>query len=259
MKQGVVFHRQSGTDTGFHGTELSFDDGRLAFRACPVLARQRHGRPHASRDFGEGHCNRQLGTRRSHLRRLRQGRRAADLRRTAGPAETEVVRDSLTKDLAKRRSRQDHGGGGRPGLTFGERFRSHGPQGWAARRAARLSPGLDARWRSPTLCRRQGPRRRDGPQGRIRSYGPITSRPSIRRTAQSARRTWQARKAAVRRPDRRVRDHDDGGNAAAAAGVHPRTRRVRRPESAACRPRHPGGPAALPRANRATASGWPAG
>ena len=31
MKQGIVFHRQGGTDTGFHGTELSFDDGRLVF------------------------------------------------------------------------------------------------------------------------------------------------------------------------------------------------------------------------------------
>ncbi|HKB41334.1 MAG TPA: DUF1549 domain-containing protein, partial [Gemmataceae bacterium] len=31
LKQGVIFHRQSGTDTGFHGTELSFDDGQLFF------------------------------------------------------------------------------------------------------------------------------------------------------------------------------------------------------------------------------------
>jgi hypothetical protein len=30
-RQGIVFHRQSGTDTGFHGTELSFDEGRLFF------------------------------------------------------------------------------------------------------------------------------------------------------------------------------------------------------------------------------------
>src|SRR5262249_21740733 len=31
QRQGIVFHRQSGTDTGFHGTELSFDEGRLFF------------------------------------------------------------------------------------------------------------------------------------------------------------------------------------------------------------------------------------
>jgi hypothetical protein len=31
LKEGIVFHRQSGTDTGFHGTELSFDQGRLLF------------------------------------------------------------------------------------------------------------------------------------------------------------------------------------------------------------------------------------
>jgi Protein of unknown function (DUF1549)/Planctomycete cytochrome C len=31
MKEGIVFHRESGTDTGFHGAELSFDDGRLCF------------------------------------------------------------------------------------------------------------------------------------------------------------------------------------------------------------------------------------
>src|SRR5262249_38166502 len=31
LKQAVIFHRQSGTDTGFHGVELSFQDGRLFF------------------------------------------------------------------------------------------------------------------------------------------------------------------------------------------------------------------------------------
>ncbi|HEV3494841.1 MAG TPA: DUF1549 domain-containing protein, partial [Actinomycetes bacterium] len=31
MRQGILFHRSAGTDTGFHGTELSFDEGRLFF------------------------------------------------------------------------------------------------------------------------------------------------------------------------------------------------------------------------------------
>jgi hypothetical protein len=110
LKQGIVFHRQAGTDTGFHGTELSFDDGRLFFalvrfwpgnaiavRTRAVLPAQEWVHVAVSYD-GSG--------------------RAAGLRvhLDGRPAEVDVVRDRLTKDLQA----------GGAGLTFGERFRSTG-------------------------------------------------------------------------------------------------------------------------------------
>jgi len=119
MKQGIVFHRQSGTDTGFHGTELSFDEGRLFFgliRFWPgnaVAIRTRTPLParewiHVVARY-DG-CGRATG-----LGLFINGR--------AG--DTEVVRDHLTKDTQAATSGLTYFSGG-AGLVFGERFRSPG-------------------------------------------------------------------------------------------------------------------------------------
>jgi len=113
MKHGIVFHRQSGTDTGFHGTELSFDEGRLLValvRFWPgnaIAVRTRAALPakewvHVAASYdGTG--------------------KAAGLRiyLRGEPAQATVVRDRLTKNTEA----------GDTGLTFGERFRSTGLKG----------------------------------------------------------------------------------------------------------------------------------
>jgi hypothetical protein len=113
MKQGIVFHREAGTDTGFHGVELTFDDGRLQFalvRFWPgnaLAVRTRSALPakewvHIAVSYdGSGGA--------AGMRLYLDGR----------PAEVEVVRDRLTKDVQP----------GGTGLTFGERFRSPGLKG----------------------------------------------------------------------------------------------------------------------------------
>jgi hypothetical protein len=119
LKQGVVFHRQSGTDTGFHGTELSFDEGRLLFaliRFWPgnaIAVRTRTPLPaqewvHVTARYdGSGKA--------TGMRLYVQGR----------VAETDVVRDHLTKDTQAAAAGLTYFSGG-TGLVFGERFRSTG-------------------------------------------------------------------------------------------------------------------------------------
>jgi hypothetical protein len=116
MKEGVVFHRQSGTDTGFHGAELKFDEGRLAFalvRFWPgnaAAVRTRAALP--AREWVQVAVSYDGSGKASGMQIYLNG----------AAAELEVVRDNLTKDL---QTGSGHGGGG-TGLTFGERFRSPG-------------------------------------------------------------------------------------------------------------------------------------
>lgn len=113
MKQGIVFHRQSGTDTGFNGTELSFDDGRLLFalaRFWPgnaIAVRTRAGVP--AKQWTHVAVTYDASGRAAGMRIYLDGR----------PADLEIVRDHLTKNTEP----------GGSGLTFGERFRSPGLKG----------------------------------------------------------------------------------------------------------------------------------
>jgi mono/diheme cytochrome c family protein len=113
IKQGIVFHREAGTDTGFHGTELSFDEGRLLFalvRFWPgdaIAVRTRAPLP--AREWSHVTVSYDGSGRAAGLRIFLNGK----------PAESEVVRDKLTKNI--------EAGGGT--LTFGERFRSTGLKG----------------------------------------------------------------------------------------------------------------------------------
>lgn len=119
MKQGIVFHRQSGTDTGFHGAELSFEDGRLSFG----LIRFWPGNAMAVRTLAPLPANEWV-----HIVASYDGSgRAAGLRLAinGGAAETERVRDHLSKDTQAAAPGLTYFSGG-SGLVFGERFRSVG-------------------------------------------------------------------------------------------------------------------------------------
>lgn len=121
-KQGVVFHRQGGHDTGFHGTELAFDDGRLCFamvRFWPgnaMAVRTEDVLP--VREWVHVAVSYDASGTAAGLRIYLNGR----------PAAVKVVRDSLFKNL-------EAGSSGRPplggdsGLLFGERTRSVGLKG----------------------------------------------------------------------------------------------------------------------------------
>jgi mono/diheme cytochrome c family protein len=113
MKQGIVFHREAGTDTGFHGLELSFDDGRLFFG----LIRFWPGNAAAVRTKAALPADEWVYVTASYD----ASGRAAGLRLylDGKPAEVEVLRDRLTKNV--------EAGGDK--LTFGERFRSVGLKG----------------------------------------------------------------------------------------------------------------------------------
>jgi mono/diheme cytochrome c family protein len=121
MKQGIVFHRQAGTDTGFHGTELSFDDGRLFFaltRFWPGNALAVRTRtPLPAKEWVHVAVSHDASGKAAGLNVYLNGKRA----------DTEVVRDNLTKDTEVGGG-VGHGGGG-SGLVFGERFRSPGLKG----------------------------------------------------------------------------------------------------------------------------------
>jgi hypothetical protein len=122
LRAGIIFHRQSGTDTGFHGTELSFDRGRLFF---------------AFVRFWPGNA---MAVRTKSALPARQwvqvavtydgsGRAAGQCIYVNGMlAETEVIRDHLTKNT-------EVGGvgltyfDGQTGPSFGARFRSTGLKG----------------------------------------------------------------------------------------------------------------------------------
>jgi hypothetical protein len=113
LRQGIVCHRESGTDTGFHGAELSFDDGRL----CLALIRFWPGNalavrtrtPLPAKEWIHVAVSSDASGRASGLRIYFNGR----------PAEVAVVRDHLTKNTEA----------GGSGLNFGERFRSVGLKG----------------------------------------------------------------------------------------------------------------------------------
>jgi hypothetical protein len=113
MKQGIVCQRMAGTDTGFHGLELSFDQGRLFFalvRFWPgnaAAVRTREALP--AREWVHVAVSNDGSGTAAGLRIYLNGR----------PADVEVVRARLTKNVEP----------GGPGLTFGERFRSVGLKG----------------------------------------------------------------------------------------------------------------------------------
>jgi hypothetical protein len=110
MKEAMVFHRQAGTDTGFHGPELRLEDGRL----CYALVRFWPGNAAAIRTRESLPARAWVHVAVSH-----DGTgRAAGMRiyLDGRPADVEVVRDCLTRDI------QPPGGT----LVFGERFRSPG-------------------------------------------------------------------------------------------------------------------------------------
>jgi hypothetical protein len=110
MKQGIVFQHEAGTDTGFHGVELSFDEGRLQFalvRFWPGNAAAiRTSAPLPTRQWVHVTATYDATGRAAGLGLFLDGR----------PTGVEVIRDQLTKNI-------DAGGGT---LTFGERFRSTG-------------------------------------------------------------------------------------------------------------------------------------
>jgi hypothetical protein len=120
-RNAIICHRQSGTDTGFHGTELSLEDGRLALK----LVRFWPGNAIAVRTTTELKSDNETwihvaasydgSSKASGLRIYLDGERA----------EVEIVRDHLFKNLD---TATGHGGGG-TGLAFGERFRSTGLKG----------------------------------------------------------------------------------------------------------------------------------
>jgi hypothetical protein len=113
MKEGIVFHATAGTDTGFHGLECSFDQGRLFLglirfwpgNAAAIRTRQKVPPKqwvHVSASYdGSGKAQ---GLR-IHLNGVR--------------ADADIVRDCLTRNLEI----------GRVALTFGERARSTGLKG----------------------------------------------------------------------------------------------------------------------------------
>src|SRR5262249_10174585 len=114
-QEAIVFHRSSGTDTGFNGTELTIEGGKLQFaqvRFWPgnaIVVRTRAALPvkkwlHVA--VASAGTSKAAG-----LRIYLDGR----------PAEVEVVRDNLFKDMQA----------GGSGLSFGERFRCKGLAGGA--------------------------------------------------------------------------------------------------------------------------------
>ncbi len=113
MKEAIVFHRQAGTDTGFHGPELTIDRGRL----CYALVRFWPGNAAAIRTRAPLPAKTWIQVTVSHD----GSGRAAGMRIFVDgrPADVEVVRDCLTRNLEA------------PGgtLVFGERFRSPGLKG----------------------------------------------------------------------------------------------------------------------------------
>jgi hypothetical protein len=112
MKQGIVFHRQAGTDTGFHGPELSFDDGRLSF----ALVRFWPGNAAAVRTRAALPAKQWVHVTVTYDASGRAAGMHVFL--DSKPAEVDVVRDGLTKNI-------EAGGT----LAFGERFRSVGLKG----------------------------------------------------------------------------------------------------------------------------------
>jgi hypothetical protein len=125
---GVVFHRSTGTDVGYHGTELSFDEGRLFFG----LIRFWPGNAIAIRTRAALPVNEWL-----HVAVTYDGSgMAAGLRIALNGAatETEVLRDRLFKNLEASGN----------GLTFGERFRGPGFKGGTVDEVSAFNRALTA-------------------------------------------------------------------------------------------------------------------
>jgi hypothetical protein len=128
LPSGVVFHRSTGTDVGYHGTELSFDAGRLFFgliRFWPGNAIAIRARMAVPVDEWQ------------HVAVAYDGSgRATGLRIALNgvAAETEVLRDHLFKNLEARGN----------GLTFGERFRGPGLKGGIVDELRAFSRALSA-------------------------------------------------------------------------------------------------------------------
>lgn len=109
-QQAIIFHRQAGTDTGFHGVEMSLEAGRVQF----ALVRFWPGNAAAVRSRAPLPAKQW-----THVAMSYDGSgRAAGIHLflDGQPATSEIVRDGLTKDV------QTSGNT----LTFGERFRSTG-------------------------------------------------------------------------------------------------------------------------------------
>ncbi len=113
MKQGIVFHSSRGTDTGFHGLECTFDDGRLFLG----LIRFWPGNAIAVRTHDQLPAKKWV-----HVTASYDGSGTASglqIYIDGTPAKTEIVRDRLYKNL-------DVAG---QALVFGERFRTVGLKG----------------------------------------------------------------------------------------------------------------------------------
>jgi hypothetical protein len=113
MRDGIVFHRQGGTDTGFHGTQLSFDQGRLFL----ALIRFWPGNAIAVRTRAAIPTKEWVHVAVSYDASGKAGGLGINV--NGKPAVTDVVRDNLYKNTEAPGS----------GLTFGERFRSVGFKG----------------------------------------------------------------------------------------------------------------------------------
>jgi hypothetical protein len=113
FSEAIVFHRTAGTDTGFHGTELKIENGRLFF----ALVRFWPGNAIAVRTNEELPVKQWLEVA---VRHDATGKASGlHISIDGKPAASEIVRDNLTKDTQASGS----------GLTFGERFRSPGLAG----------------------------------------------------------------------------------------------------------------------------------
>ena len=127
MKQGIVFQREAGTDTGFHGAELSFDEGRLLLalvRFWPGnAAAVRTRTPLPARQWVHVTVSYDGSGRAAGLHLFVNGK----------PAEMDVLRD---KPDEERR-------GGRRHADVRRALPLDGAQGRVARRAAHLQPRPD--------------------------------------------------------------------------------------------------------------------
>jgi hypothetical protein len=112
-KKAVVFHRESGTDTGFHGAEMTIEDGHLRFalvrfwpgNALSVVTRE----PLPVKRWVHVALTYDGSSKATGCRLYRDGR----------PVDVQVERDGLTRNLEVAGS----------GFVFGERFRSPGLKG----------------------------------------------------------------------------------------------------------------------------------
>jgi hypothetical protein len=113
LTNGIIFHRSAGTDTGFHGTELSLDEGRLLFaivRFWPGNAiAVRSKAPLPSAVWKQVAVSYDGSGRAGGMHLFLDGE----------PLEAEIIHDNLYKS-------PEAGGSG---LSFGARFRSYGLKG----------------------------------------------------------------------------------------------------------------------------------